>query len=102
MSAINVVVGQRIKQKRKQLKITGIEMGKRLGISQQHYSRLENGHIKITVDQLIFIALILGVSPQSLLISPEIMSPMINTWTETTSPPSEIVISRDRKRRNLR
>ncbi|WP_268842978.1 helix-turn-helix domain-containing protein, partial [Proteus faecis] len=51
MSELNTIVGQRIKQKRKQLKLTGIEMGRRLGISQQHYSRLENGHIKITVDQ---------------------------------------------------
>ena len=38
MSSINIVVGQRIKQKRKQIKITGIEMARRL-VSKQHYSR---------------------------------------------------------------
>ncbi|MBG5950106.1 MULTISPECIES: helix-turn-helix domain-containing protein [Proteus] len=102
MSSINIVVGQRIKQKRKQLKITGIEIARRLGISQQHYSRLENGHLKITVDQLIAIALILGISPQSLLITPEIMSPMLNAWAETTLSSNEIVVSRNKKRRNLR
>ncbi|WP_100160193.1 helix-turn-helix domain-containing protein [Proteus columbae] len=102
MSSINIVVGQRIKQKRKQLKITGIEMGRRLGISQQHYSRLENGHIKITVDQLIAIALILGISPQSLLVTPEIMSPMLNAWTETALSSNEIFVLRNKKRRNLR
>lgn len=102
MSAISIVVGQRIKQKRKQLKISGVEMGRKLGISQQHYSRLENGHIKITVDQLITIALILGVSPQSLLIHSEIMSPMINTWAKTALSSSDIVVSRNRKRRSLK
>ncbi|WP_237585192.1 MULTISPECIES: helix-turn-helix domain-containing protein [unclassified Proteus (in: enterobacteria)] len=78
MSELNTIVGQRIKQKRKQLKLTGIEMGRRLGISQQHYSRLENGHIKITVDQLITISYILGISPQSLLLTSETMSPILN------------------------
>ncbi|QEZ93102.1 helix-turn-helix domain-containing protein [Proteus sp. CD3] len=102
MSSINIVVGQRIKQKRKQLKITGIEMGRRLGISQQHYSRLENGHLKITVDQLIAIALILGISPQSLLVTPEIMSPMLNACTETVLSSNEIFVLRNKKRRNLR
>ncbi|MBG2876564.1 helix-turn-helix transcriptional regulator [Proteus alimentorum] len=102
MSSINIVVGQRIKQKRKQLKITGIEMGRRLGISQQHYSRLENGHLKITVDQLIAIALILGISPQSLLVTPEIMSPMLNAWTEIGLSSNEIFVLRNKKRRNLR
>ncbi|MBG3130707.1 helix-turn-helix transcriptional regulator [Proteus mirabilis] len=102
MSSINIVVGQRIKQKRKQLKITGIEMGRRLGISQQHYSRLENGHLKITVDQLIAIALILGISPQSLLVTPEIMSPMLNAWNETALSSNEIFVLRNKKRRNLR
>ncbi|GLX63617.1 hypothetical protein KMU_16580 [Proteus vulgaris] len=99
MSAINIVVGQRIKQKRKQLKITGIEMGRRLGISQQHYSRLENGHIKITVDQLITISFILGVSPQSLLLISDIITPMVNAWTETVLSSSEVVVLRNSKRR---
>ena len=108
MNSVYIVVAQRIKQKRKQLKITGVEMGRRLGMSQQHYSRLENGHIKITVDQLITIALILGVSPQSLLLHSEIMSPMIKTWSETVLSSrdivvsKDIVISRDRKRRSLK
>lgn len=99
MSAINIVVGQRIKQKRKQLKITGIEMGRRLGISQQHYSRLENGHIKITVDQLITISFILGVSPQSLLLISDIITPMVNAWTETVLSSSEVVVLKNSKRR---
>ncbi|MDM3738710.1 helix-turn-helix transcriptional regulator [Proteus mirabilis] len=42
-------------------------MGNRLGISQQHYSRIENGNIKITVELLFSIAFILNMTPQSLL-----------------------------------
>ncbi|MFB0773503.1 helix-turn-helix domain-containing protein [Proteus cibi] len=102
MSEINTLVGQRIKQKRKQLKLTGIEMGRRLGISQQHYSRLENGHIKITVDQLITISLILGVSPQSLLLTSEIMSPMLNALAERTLYSSDVIVLRNKKRRHLK
>ncbi|MDM3664459.1 helix-turn-helix transcriptional regulator, partial [Proteus mirabilis] len=45
----------------------GIEMGNRLVISQQHYSRIENGNIKITVELLFYIAFILNMTPQSLL-----------------------------------
>ncbi|HCZ8432647.1 TPA: helix-turn-helix transcriptional regulator [Proteus mirabilis] len=39
----------------------------KLGISQQHYSRLENGGAKITVEHLFSIAFVLGVKPQELL-----------------------------------
>ncbi|HCT7328944.1 TPA: helix-turn-helix transcriptional regulator [Proteus mirabilis] len=67
MSTINEAVGYNIKQKRKELKMTGIQMGYLLGISQQHFSRLENGNAKITVDILFSIATILNVTPQSLL-----------------------------------
>ncbi|WP_239994729.1 helix-turn-helix domain-containing protein [Proteus hauseri] len=42
-------------------------MGCLLGISQQHYSRLENGNIKFTVDLLFTAASALEVQSQSLL-----------------------------------
>ena len=42
-------------------------MSRELGISQQHYSRIENGHTKITVEHLFSIAFILGVKPKELL-----------------------------------
>ncbi|EPL1663535.1 helix-turn-helix domain-containing protein [Proteus mirabilis] len=47
--------------------MTGIEIAHSLEISQQHYSRIENGHTKITVEHLFSIAFILGVKPQELL-----------------------------------
>ncbi len=64
---INSTIAHKIKQRRKELRLTGIEMGNRLGISQQHYSRIENGNIKITVELLFSIAFILNMTPQSLL-----------------------------------
>ncbi len=67
MNNINLIVANRIKQSRKKLRITGTEMSRELGISQQHYSRIENGHTKITVEHLFSIAFILGVKPQELL-----------------------------------
>nr|EKU7265248.1 helix-turn-helix transcriptional regulator [Proteus mirabilis] len=61
------MIAYRIKQKRKELGMTGIEIAHSLEISQQHYSRIENGHTKITVEHLFSIAFILGVKPQELL-----------------------------------
>ncbi|WP_341533857.1 helix-turn-helix transcriptional regulator [Proteus mirabilis] len=54
MTMINSTIAHKIKQRRKELRLTGIEMGNRLGISQQHYSRIENGNIKITVELFVF------------------------------------------------
>lgn len=77
-------------------------MGRRFGISQQHYSHLENGHLKITVDKLITIILILGISPQSLLVTHEIMSPMLNAWAKTAFSSNKIIVLKNKKRHNFR
>ncbi len=82
---------------RKQLKITENEMSERLGMTMLHYSRLENGHIKITVDQLITISLILGVSPQSLLLEAKETDFMVFEDKNSVNQPSEIVIFRKKK-----
>lgn len=55
------------KTKKKRVKTNRHRNGNRLGISQQHYSRIENGNIKITVELLFSIAFILNMTPQSLL-----------------------------------
>ncbi|MDM3766364.1 helix-turn-helix transcriptional regulator, partial [Proteus mirabilis] len=64
---MNYIISKKIKQKRKELGVTGIEIAHSLEISQQHYSRIENGHTKITVEHLFSIAFILGVKPKELL-----------------------------------
>ncbi|MCD4627983.1 helix-turn-helix transcriptional regulator, partial [Proteus mirabilis] len=50
MNTLNYIISKKIKQKRKELGVTGIEIAHSLEISQQHYSRIENGHTKITVE----------------------------------------------------
>lgn len=77
--------------------MTGTEMAIRLGISQQHYSRLENGYIKITVDQLIVISLILGVSPQSLIVGTKGTEMVINVSDKASGQLSEIIVLREKK-----
>lgn len=67
MSTINSIIAYKIKQKRKEVGITGVEMAHSLGISQQHYSRIENGYTKITVEYLFSIAFVLNIKPQGLL-----------------------------------
>ncbi|TFU16417.1 helix-turn-helix domain-containing protein [Proteus mirabilis] len=67
MNTLNYIISKKIKQKRKELGVTGIEIAHSLEISQQHYSRIENGHTKITVEHLFSIAFVLGVKPQELL-----------------------------------
>ncbi|MBG3049545.1 helix-turn-helix domain-containing protein, partial [Proteus mirabilis] len=66
MNTLNYIISKKIKQKRKELGVTGIEIAHSLEISQQHYSRIENGHTKITVEHLFSIAFILGVKPKEL------------------------------------
>ncbi|MBI6305401.1 helix-turn-helix transcriptional regulator [Proteus mirabilis] len=67
MNTLNYIISKKIKQKRKELGVTGIEIAHSLEISQQHYSRIENRHTKITVEHLFSIAFILGVKPKELL-----------------------------------
>ena len=67
MNTLNYIISKKIKKKRKELGVTGIEIAHSLEISQQHYSRIENGHTKITVEHLFSIAFILGVKPKELL-----------------------------------
>ncbi|WP_193017400.1 helix-turn-helix domain-containing protein [Proteus sp. FME41] len=94
---INTKVGNRIKMIRKQLKITENEMSEKLGISMQHYSHLENGHLKIAVDQLVTISFILGVTPQSLILEAKKADFIVFEDSQSITQPSEIVVFRKKK-----
>ncbi|WP_337242105.1 helix-turn-helix transcriptional regulator [Proteus faecis] len=94
---INTRVGNRIKMIRKQLKITENEMSERLGMTMLNYSQLEDGHIKITVDQLVTISYILGVTPQSLILEAKETDFMVFEDKNSVNQPSEIVIFRKKK-----
>ncbi|MGA4658367.1 helix-turn-helix domain-containing protein [Proteus terrae] len=65
-------------------------MSNKLGISQQHYSRIENGGVKITVEHLFSIALALGIKPLNLL--PDYY---FSDEQTITKPTSLILISRN-------
>ncbi len=82
---------------RKKLKITENEMSERLGMTMLHYSQLEDGHIKITVDQLVTISYILGVTPQSLILEAKETDFMVFEDKNSVNQPSEIVIFRKKK-----
>ncbi|WIV87634.1 helix-turn-helix domain-containing protein [Proteus appendicitidis] len=94
---INTKVGNIIKMIRRQLRITENEMSERLGISMLHYSQLESGYLKITVEQLIIISYILGVTPQSLILEAKKTDFMVFEDKQSITQPSEIVIFRKKK-----
>lgn len=62
------LVGQRIKALRRNRGLTGEGLGKLLNLSQQHISRIENGNVRLNVEQLNKISDILGVTLYSLLV----------------------------------
>ncbi|MCC8366610.1 helix-turn-helix transcriptional regulator [Xenorhabdus sp. PB61.4] len=53
----NLLVGQRIQQKRKELGITATALAKQIGISQQQLSRYERGTNRINITHLVAICL---------------------------------------------
>lgn len=46
------LIGQRIRTLRRNRGLSGDKLGLLLGLSQQHISRIENGSVKINVEQL--------------------------------------------------
>ncbi|HID7484206.1 TPA: helix-turn-helix domain-containing protein [Morganella morganii] len=64
---VNVSVGKNIKKVRKSLGLSGNELGKILGVSQQQVSRYESGTSAITIDTLIRISNALNISVNKLI-----------------------------------
>ncbi|MEZ2760157.1 helix-turn-helix domain-containing protein [Providencia vermicola] len=62
LDVFNKKIGCFIKNKRKQMDITGKDLGMMLNVSQQQISRYENGITKITVTLLNDILIILETS----------------------------------------
>ncbi len=57
-----VAMGLRIKQQRKAKGLTQQNIYEKLDISQNHYSRIENGHVGMSFDILIQLSKILNIS----------------------------------------
>ena len=60
---ISSVIGQALKNKRRQLGLSGIELSKILSISQQQISRYENATSEISVSTLINILAVFNITP---------------------------------------
>lgn len=55
-------IGERISDQRRKLGLTQQNIYDKLDISQNHYSRIENGHVGISIDKLIQLSDILNIS----------------------------------------
>lgn len=55
-------IGERISRQRNKLNLTQQDIYDKLDISQNHYSRVENGHIGISIEKLIQLSDILNIS----------------------------------------
>ena len=60
------IVGNNIKQARKYKKLTQTEMAKLLNMTQQQYSRFENGVFELNYNQIIQICKLLDTTPNEI------------------------------------
>ena len=57
---VDLAIGKRIQQRRKEVGFTAENLAEQIGVSQQQFSRYERGATKINVAHLVNIAVILG------------------------------------------
>lgn len=55
-------IGERIGNQRRKLGLTQQDIYDKMEISQNHYSRIENGHVGISIEKLIQLSNILNIS----------------------------------------
>ena len=61
-----VLVGQNLKEARKFKKLTQKQVGAMLNMTQQQYSRFENGVFELNYDQILFLCNLLDLTPNDL------------------------------------
>ena len=64
---VKVEVGKRLKEARKNLRLTQQQVAEKLFMTQQQYSRFENGIFELNYEQLIFLCNLYDVSADYLL-----------------------------------
>ncbi|MFV5383430.1 MULTISPECIES: helix-turn-helix domain-containing protein [Acinetobacter] len=67
MSELSVVIGQLIRSKRTELKITQESLALQCGIDRSYVGRIERGEVNITVEKLYEIAVVLEINAKELL-----------------------------------
>ncbi|WP_180118426.1 helix-turn-helix domain-containing protein [Acinetobacter sp. YH12096] len=67
MLELSIEIGQLIRKKRKEKKITQEALALQCGIDRSYIGRIERGEVNITIEKLYEIALALKISPKELL-----------------------------------
>ena len=67
MTELSIAIGQLIRNKRLELKITQESLALQCGIDRSYVGRIERGEVNITVEKLYEIAEILKINPRELL-----------------------------------
>lgn len=67
MTELSIAIGQLVRSKRLELKITQESLALQCGIDRSYVGRIERGEVNITVEKLYQIAQILKINPQELL-----------------------------------
>ncbi|MGG4608421.1 helix-turn-helix domain-containing protein [Providencia sp. Me31A] len=67
ISDVNKIVGSNIKACRLKQGLSGDQLASLMGCSQQHVSRIERGAVRLSIDNLCFIAFILNVNAHDLI-----------------------------------
>lgn len=67
MTELSIAIGQLIRNKRLELKITQESLALQCGIDRSYVGRIERGEVNLTVEKLYEIAEILKINPQELL-----------------------------------
>lgn len=62
MDSTNETIGERIKFLRKEKKLSQEELGTAIGLTQNNISKMENGDVSLTIDNLLLIASFFNVS----------------------------------------
>lgn len=67
MSELSVAIGQLIRNRRTQQKLTQESLALQCGIDRSYMGRIERGEVNLTVEKIYEIASILKVNPKDLL-----------------------------------
>ena len=66
MKQVAKAVGENLKQARKLKKLSQAEVAKRMNMTQQQYSRFENGRFELNYSQILELCDMLEISPNEL------------------------------------
>ena len=63
---VSKIIGNNLKQARKDVHLTQSEVAKLLNMTQQQYSRFENGIFQLNYEQILFLCNLYNITPSEL------------------------------------